>query len=334
MMLAGGLAFWIYLYLPWPFGFWTVVSVAAVIRPGFTNTFGKILMRIVGTIIGGVLAYFIYIASAGNNFLMVSLFFLAIIFSSYIALQKTIFSYAGIVIGLTLTIVLSASLILGNPVLTMSIRMTDILIGISCVAAFNIILQILFPKKEAVIETLNSQINDAYFAINQWRKNKDFVITSIGIALAASLTYLPWLYFRYPGGYWAAISCFFIMEESFLSAQQRSWFRFFSHIVAAAIGGLAAIIIGNHINFLAFPLMLSFFIFGYMMVKSKTLSNAGNTMGIALVIMLLADPGTATALNIVAARFFNVIGGIAVGLLVTYGIHLVQRRTIPKAFQC
>jgi uncharacterized membrane protein YccC len=318
MMLAGSMAFFIYLFLPWPYGFWTVVTVAAVTRPGLTNTLGKITTRIIGTLIGCVLAYFILQVNKDNSVIMILLFFPVVVLSSYIALQKTLFNYAGIIIGLTITIILSTSLMSGNLVQTMLYRIIDVLIGIACIAIVNIAIRVVFPKKETVIQNLGAQFRQAFQNLIQWKENKTLIKTSFVVALAASLTFFPWIYWRYPGGYWATISCFLIMEESLKDVQRKSWLRFFSHVITALIGGASAILIGEHTIWLLIPLAISFFIFGYMMVSSKSLSSTGNSMGIALSVMLLASPGVSSSLHIVAARFCNVIGGIAVGLLMIY----------------
>ena len=51
-MLAGIISFYIYRFEPWSYGYWVVGTVAAVARPGLTDTFGKMITRVFGTLIG------------------------------------------------------------------------------------------------------------------------------------------------------------------------------------------------------------------------------------------------------------------------------------------
>jgi uncharacterized membrane protein YccC len=316
MMFAGALCFLIYLQLPWPNGYWAVVTVGAVVRPGITNTAATLLTRFAGTLIGSTLAYTTLVVTGGNSVATIVIFFAVIFLSSFIALQRTIYNYGGIVIGLTLTIVIAAGLMLGDPLQGMVLRVLDVLIGVCCVALIDLILSPFFPHEKRVAQQLRRQFREGWRLLWAEERNKAFVRNACAIALAASATFFPWLYWRYAGGFWATISCLFVMEESFVGVKKRSLFRLLTHIIAAIFGGVAALIIGDHELLLIIPLLIGFFLCGLSMGLHPVLRTAGNTLAIALAIMLLADPGS--ALDVIAARFLNVIGGIVVGVVVSY----------------
>jgi uncharacterized membrane protein YccC len=323
MALAGALAFCFCCALSRYEGYWSVVTVAAVTRPGFSNTIGKIILRIGGTIVGAVAAYLILFFFLGNNLIILILFFAVLIVPCYVSLQKTIFSYAGIATSLTLTLVLATSIYSGTLLQTMSDRLVEVWIGVFCVGIVAVMLEYFFPKKEAEDERLLMQFRHAYGELVQWKDTKSKLKAAMVIAGVASLVFAPWLYWQYPGGFWAVISCFFIMEESFVNSQRKGWFRFLSHVIAAVAGIISVVLVAGHTFLLIIPMALCFFAFGYLMVTKSVLKASGNTMAIALAVMLLADVNSLPVFGDIAARFLNVVAGIGVGLLAVY---VVQRK--------
>jgi uncharacterized membrane protein YccC len=149
---------------------------------------------------------------------------------------------------------------------------------------------------------------------NQFIVNRILTLTSLKVVFAMLLTLLPWLIFRYPGGFWAPISCFFILEESVEKTQQKSKYRFISHLLAALFGMVSVIALHEHTKLLFIPLSIGFIACSYVLSLNRSYNTTGNTMGIALSIMLLAEPSSSQ--EIIIARFLNVMLGIAVGLLI------------------
>jgi len=323
MMLACALAYLVSIYLYQSFSFWIVVTVAAVFRPELTNMFGKIITRIFGTLLGGVFAYFILLIARDNYVVLIALFFIVIFLSSYIALQKTIISYGGVVVGLTLPIVISASFDTQTIEQAVKYRVVEMLAGIVCVTIATYVLRLILREKEKVTQPLFSQFKEAWYELMNVKRVASLTVAALTTAVVTSVVYYTWLRWQYPEGFWAAISCLFIMEESVSSANNKSWLRFLSHLVASLIGVVSILIFYRHEQWLFLPLFLGFFGFGYLMVKSKFLSHSGNTMAIALAVMLLARVSSEAAhLDMVIVRFLNVIGGIAIGLLT---MHFVEK---------
>ena len=108
-MIAAIAAFFIYHYFGLQQGYWSIISIAAITQAAFSKTLIKGFMRTLGTLIGAFLGYLIAILSHGNLIVILSLFICIIFLSSYVAIQQTIFSYGGIVTGLTTVIVLSST---------------------------------------------------------------------------------------------------------------------------------------------------------------------------------------------------------------------------------
>lgn len=326
MALAGALAFYFCCALRWPDAYWSVVTVAAVTRPGVSNTLAKVVARIFGTVVGAAAAYLILVFFMGHNLIVITLYFLVLIVPSYISLQKNLLSYAGIATNLTLTLVMATSIFSGEPARTMVDRIFEVLVGVLCVGVVTALLAYCFPQKKAEGQSLVVKLREACSELKQWKSCGLQFKAAITIAGVASLTFMPWLYWQYPGGFWAVLSCFFIMEESFVNSQRKGWLRFLSHVIAAVVGGVSVVLVAGHTVLFAIPLVFGFFVFGYVMAGKSALNGSGNTMGIALAVMLLANINVQSNLDVVAARFFNVILGIGVGLLAVYAVEKSQRR--------
>lgn len=318
MMLAALLAFVIYRAINWPYGFWSIVTIAAVTRPGLEQTWMKSLMRIAGTAIGGLCALGLMWIGVNHTTLFISLFFIIVFLSGFLALQKNILSYMGIMIGLTLTIVVAASLGSDTPLQVMLYRFSDVGIGIAAIVVVNVVMRWLTPRLHRHVPVASVDIGQAIKQLWPLSRQCHLFKPALVTAMAASMTLLPWLHYRYMGGFWATISCFFIMEENMQAVQRKSFMRFFAHVVAAVVGGLLYWVFRAHQAWLVWPLMLSFFVFGYVMVRSKNYSTAANSMAIALTVMLLADAAHYPTYDVILARFIYVVLGIFVGMLLLY----------------
>lgn len=316
MSLAGLLAFSIYLTFRLPFGYWSIITIAAVVRPGLTNTLSKALLRIVGTILGAIFGLIILTYCANHEMLMILGYFLIICCSSYIGIQKNVFNYAGIIAGVTTTIVIASGLTTHDPQYAAMWRMLEVFIGIICLMFVDLVLSYLWRQSEAPIATIRQEYLAARASFSAPQQTRVLFSTAIIVGLTMTAVFVPWLVWQYTNGFWAAISCLFIMEENLLRVQKKSWSRFSSHVIAAVIGSFSALVFTDNAWFLAIPLTCSFFAFGYFMSINKELSNMGNTMGIALAIMLLTDIGRTASLEMIMFRFSYTVLGIIVGLTV------------------
>lgn len=317
LAVACTVVFVLYVSLNWPYGYWSVVSVAAVARPGLKHTLGKAITRIVGTILGACLGYCIGLFTQGSPTGIVIFFFIGAFIAGYIAAQDTILTYGGIVFGFTTSIVLASYLLTGNLFDMAVYRSAEVLLGVSVVALLNLSIRSIFQRDEQIKTQLPQQFSYGFQMLFYGENKRRYLKPALQIALAATITFLPWVIWRYPGGFWATISCFLVMEENVHGVQRKSFLRFCSHVVAALLGMLIVLLVQDHIWYLLIPLVISFFMCGYLMVVHKALSTSYNTIAIALAVMLLADPGLMSTFHIIFARFVNVVAGVAVGILVS-----------------
>ncbi|WP_454780337.1 FUSC family protein [Legionella sp. WA2022007384] len=318
MTLAGLIACIFSFIVPWSYSFWAVISVAAVTRPGLTHTYLKAIARSTGTLIGAILAYLSFWLAGHNALILIVCFFIIISLVSYLSLQRSFLSYCGIIIGITVIIILSSSAQY-EPITTIILhRIIDVLVGILAILLVNILLRFFFQKNEPVKENLKMEFLNNFELLFNWYENKYLIKTAIAIGFTASLTFLPWLYLKYPGGFWVTICCLFIMEENIINVKEKIWFRFLAHVLAAAIGTISAFLIGNHQWLTLIPLSMTFFFCGYIMVTNDVYGKAANTLAIAVCIMLLSGSSEGTSLTITASRFINTIIGLGLGFFATW----------------
>ncbi|WP_131782481.1 FUSC family protein [Legionella gresilensis] len=327
MTLAGIITCIFSFFSPWPYSFWAVITVAAVTRPGLTHTALKSIARGIGTLIGASLTY-ISVLIAGKNILILLLcFFIIISLSSYLSLQQSFFSYCGIIIGITVIIILSTTTE-SQPIKTIIIhRVFDVFAGILAILLVNTLLRIFFKKKEPVKKNLTVEFVSNLELLINWSKNKYLTKTALAIGFTSSITFLPWLYFKYPGGYWITICCLFIMEENLINVKEKIWLRFLAHVLAAMIGAISALLIGKHLWLTLIPVSLTFFFCGYLMVINTLYGKAANTLAIAVCIMLLTGSSDGISFEVIAMRFINTVIGLGIGFFSTW--FFISRNALP-----
>ena len=309
MTLAGLVAFILVDYFQLPLGVWALVTIAAITQTGLSQTLAKSLMRVIGTLVGAVTGYTIAVLANGDITIMMTSLLIAIWFSSYIALQPTIYSYAGIVTGMTIAIILFFSISGENFIPIAVNRTAEVLLGVLILTVLNLFL--FFIIKKYYPEGITKKIIS-------WERPKfkiehRYALSATKVAFACLITFIIWYYFRQPQGYWATISCLLIMEENQGVTLKKGFFRFISHIFVALIGFLAMLALLHYsYNLRLIPLLISFFGCGYLIGTENKYASMGNTMGIAISIMLLSNPSSHDTMNIIFERFYNVVIGISV----------------------
>ncbi len=316
LILSAFIVYTIEQYFQWPKGFWAVLTVTAVIRPSIEHTCGKAIMRILGTFIGGFLAYILMLLSHGNILIITIGLLIISTFSGLVILHKGIISYAGVVIGLTAIVVLSDSLSLGyGHYGTVFIERTSlVMFGVFVAYTINILINILF-KKERFNFNFMANLKHAGDGLFDRARLKSSLPMALLLAMIILITYVPWLIWQTVGGYWAAITCFFIIEERILGIIGKGKLRFGAHFCAASLGIVGVLLSLLYPPLKIFTLCFGYIIAGYIIVNAKNLSHTGNTFAIALTIMLLYDHQGIDTIEIVLLRFFYVLIGIIVGFI-------------------
>ncbi len=302
-------------------GYWAVITIAVVVQPTFSPTLTKGIMRIIGTLVGAVLGWGIAHMLGVSLFLVMALFFAVLLVTSYLSLIPTIFSYAGIISGVTLVIVLASTMQSGLLLAVAKYRSLEVILGVviaTLVGSLLVIGERLWSG--SLVKTANANKSNKGSATVAHANNR-LLIKSLVIAAAATLTFLPWAIWRYPEGFWTSISCLLIMEESLHTTCKKGSLRFIAHLLAALYGLLVYIVLlalpwHNHWLLLP-PLAVGFFICGAIVGRfyATPYSTLGNTMGVAVAIMLLFGASVEPSLHTILFRFVNVIIGISLGII-------------------
>lgn len=325
MAISGLVAFFIYTNLNLPQGYWAVITVAAITTPKLSSSLNKMLMRLIGTLLGAIVSCVILQLSHGSIIAVGLLFFFFVTAISYFTLIPTGFGYAGIVANLTIVLILASGIDGGSILLAARDRTFEIILGILVCVLIVPILYTVMLREQNVLSTWKKNLIETFNKFKQIQYNRERLTATLKISLAACLTFFTWLYFRYPGGYWAPISCFFIMEECILKTYRNAQLRFVSHVIAAFLAGVCSFLFGDHLILLSIPLAVSFFIFGYLLGGKHSFNTMGNTLGVAVATMLLITPGALSGVEMTFARFVNVSLGIGIGLLIAHYLSITPK---------
>lgn len=309
MLAACLISFMIIMHYPLPESVWCIITIAAVAQAGFDQTLTKSLMRCIGTIIGAILGCIIVWLGKNNLGITLSLVFIAIYFTSQIALQPTIYSYAGIVTGITIAIIVFFNLVHQNIIAMAVDRTIEVLLGIGILGIVNLALyHIVKYFSHYPLHHKNPS-----WKLPTFSPNSNYSIAALKVSVACIGTFLICYYYKLPQGYWATLTCLLIMEENPKGTVKKGLFRFFAHFIAASVGLFFILIfLTLPYSWRIIPLAITFFLCGFLIGTKNPYASMGNTLGIAVAIMLLTTPNAQETVHIILARFYNVVIGIAV----------------------
>jgi uncharacterized membrane protein YccC len=312
MCAAGLFGFLITNYFHFPESVWCLVTIAAVTQTGLDQTVIKSLMRAIGTIIGAVLGYWIAVIAKADPIIIITLIFATIFITSYIAVQPTVYSYCGIITGMTIAIVVFFNLNNENYFNVAVDRTYEVLLGVAILCVLNLLLYF-FVKRYIPRGISKANIS---WTLPQFKMTGQYAIPALKVAFACVLTFLIWYYFKQPQGYWATISCLLIMEENQRATLKKGGFRFLAHFIATLVGLLCVLVL-LHAPYAwrLLPLLITFFACGFLIGTKSEYAGMGNTLGIAIAIMLLSSPNAHETIQIIFERFYNVMIGITVAFL-------------------
>lgn len=315
---AALLTFIFYQHYDLQFGYWGVVSVAAVMQRSFLLTLIKARARIIGTALGVLWSAVIVCWLHYWPEARLLLFFLGLFVLSLLIFAKPSWSYIGIVTGITFVFVLSVCH--ADPHLWYAVslsRSIDIAMGVLslcvCYAVFFCRERLRRAEKPEKVSM-------------QWRYK-----AALLMAAAATLSLLPWYFWQYEGGVWAPITCLLILEESFDKTMKKAWLRLFAHAVVVCFAGGLSFFCDTTLG-TAVVLVLAMFFFGYWLEKPfwGFDSSLANTMAIAFCVILLNAPGPSGIWHSSMARMLNTLLGIACGIAIVKIIqHYVPRVIKP-----
>lgn len=321
MSIACAIAFLIYYHYQTPMGFWSIITIGAVAQSQSHNTAIKSIMRIIGTLVGAIIGYTVATIAHQNPTILLPAIFCLITLSSFFALQETIFSYAGIVAGMTIAIIVFFSVMDTNIYHIAIDRSIEILIGVVILFFINMVI-LLFKK-----DFLNA-LKDTWHTLktHPFSISNTQIIPAIKVASACLFIFILWYYFHLPEGYWAAITCLIVMEEKIAITFEKGVFRFSSHFIAASLSLLIALFIPhNYFILRIIPLCAAFFLCGLLVGSKSRYQEMGNTIAVAVTIMLISNPNEVTTNHLIFWRFFNVLIGVSIAFI-TLAIGPIKKR--------
>lgn len=316
---AALLTFIFYQHYDIQFGYWGVVTVAAVMQRSLLLTLIKARSRLVGTTLG--VAWSMIIISILRYWPeAVGLwFFCGFFVPSLLIFAKPTWSYASVVMAITFTFIVSVYHV--DPKLWYAVsifRSVDIVIGAVLIC---LCFRLFFISER--LQFFHEKTTDVPVV---WHFKAALLMAS-GTTISLS----PWFFWHYEGGVWAPIACLFIIEESFDKTMKKSWLRLFAHIVVVCLAGGLSFFCGTTLG-TAIVLVCTMFFFGYWLEKPLWGFDSGlaNTMGIAFCVILLSDPGREGVLTTLVARMSTTLLGIACGIAIVKIIqHYVPRVVKP-----
>lgn len=312
MMMAGIVCYCCYQWFNWPEGYWSVVTVSAITQSTLSDTMVKALLRMIGTIIGAIVGILLAIVIINNIYLLSIIFGSFITVTTYTGLQSKPYNYAPIVAGFTAVIIISASY-LGQTHEIAWDRTIQVIFGILVYAMVN--LMVLWFRLDASAIFDSSFIQKLKHIFSNFHINRHDVILSLVISIPTTLTFLAWLIFQFPHGFWVTVTLLIIMEDTLVKTQGKSYIRFVGQSVAAIYGLMVAWLAMGNIIITGIALALGFFLCGLMIGSNRKNASIGNHAGSAIAIMLLV--GLEDGVNdVVMVRFLNVFAGIIIANLI------------------
>lgn len=306
MAVSGCIAFVIYYYFKWPDGYWAVVSIAAVTQRSAYATFEKTVLRLLGTFLGAFVAYYSVVFLPISY--LVTTFLLGLFVCLLLSLSVNKYRYLMIVTGISYTLVMSSGL--RGEVESMAIvRTYEVVFGcVLCIlVSYGCHFLLSLPKIKAPS------------LVFQLKFNKTAWFQAMILTIACGITFLTWQWLDYPLGFWGTISCLFVIEENIGRSLQNGFNRVLAHIWALGFTAMIAFYIPSTTPWVLVPLTVGLFLSGYTFgVQNESIRGIGNTLGIAIVCMLLTTSPGMTQEDIVLWRFINIIYGVSVGFTTMY----------------
>ncbi|WP_367608247.1 FUSC family protein [Legionella sp. W05-934-2] len=314
MMVAGLICFLTYQWMNWPEGYWSVVTVSAITQSMLSDTMVKAVLRFWGTCLGALVGLIFAYLIHDNLFWLSSIFLIFITLTTYVGLQTKPYQYASVVAGFTAVVVI-ASKAMGNLQDIALFRTLEVIFGIFVYAGVNLIVLSLQKDSDAFIAPRFKEKISQVFKKIHW-SSKSLIDTLI-ISIPTTLTFLSWLIWKYPYGFWTTITLLIIMEDSATDTEKKSFMRLIGQILAASCGLLVAYYAGGDLLITGIALAIGFFISGCIIGSGSPIAGVGNHAGSAIAIMLLVGLKEGTT-DVVLGRFFNVLAGILIANLVMW----------------
>ena len=291
-------------------GFFSLITVAAVIQLSPSDTCIRSIMRVSATIMSAFLTYCLLSVASGQLFILIPGCLLISFFAGYAIFQSEVTRYFHVMLGIIMICVILFSQLTSVNLTAALTVIKLVLIGSFCVLITDIVFYF-FTKQKVFTKAIAKDFCIMFTTLADQEKRRSRMIIALQLCIAIAITLIPWLIFQYHDGFWVAISCFFVVEELFTTVVLKSRNRFFAHLISAIAGSLIILLTMKVPEIRIWLFLLCIFMIAIFMVNKEELALTGNTMGIALVIMVFGGGD-----DTVIYRFAYTTIGIIVGLAV------------------
>ena len=140
-----------------------------------------------------------------------------------------------------------------------------------------------------------------------------------------------WLYGEVPMGFWAVYSAYIVMQNNTGSTLKKGIQRISGHILIAIFSYLYAIaFINGYLILSIIPVIVGYFVLGYLVAGSDHIRYAGISGGIGFGIMLFEYPLNKLTLHVIYLRTVIIIGSAMAGILFDHFVFPVKTSSIFK----
>lgn len=291
-------------------GFFSLITIAAIIQLMPADTFIRSVMRLAATLVSAFLTYFLLNIAHHHLFILIPGCLIITFFAGYAIFQSEVTRYFHIMLGIIMVNVLYFSTLTTSHLSAVIEIIKLVSLGVACMLITEVCV-CFFTRQALFSRTVIRDFIVMFTSFVDKEERRSRALVALQLCIAVALTLTPWLVFHYYDVFWMVISCFFVVEEYLSVVQLRSKYRFFAHLVSAIVGGII-VLLSVYWPEIRMPLfLLCIFMICVFMVTKKELALVGNTMGIALIIMVLGGDDR----NVIY-RFAYTTIGIIVGLAV------------------
>ena len=291
-------------------GFFALITIAAVIQLTPSDTCIRSIMRLAATFISAFLTYGLLSLAQGHFYILIPGCLIITFFAGYAIFQSEVTRYFHIMFGIIMVNVLFFSTLTESNLSAAIEIIKLVLLGIICMLVTDLCLSLL-TRQTLFSRAIARDFVVMFTTLADKAKRRSRTIIAVQLCIAVAITLIPWMIFQYRSGFWVVISCFFVVEEFLPVVALKSKTRFLAHLAATIAGGII-VLLAMHWPEVRIPLFfLCIFMICIFMINKKEFALVGNTMGIALIIMVLGGDNAN-----VMYRFVYTTIGIIVGLAV------------------
>ena len=310
---------------------WSGISAFSASQSSRRGSFTKALHRIIGTLAGGILAYFIMRWAAYDHFLCLIFLFL-ITFTGIIGYQLGNSGYAWLLFSITADLIVISSLLEPKSALYISIyRVSEVIIG-SLVSAF--VAFLVLPRDDVISPVKNYSWRDLL-------KDENSPVYTYALACSVTVAIIPlvWFYFELPSiGAQMGITSITILAVPMLgedanNLHERILEKSLHRIIGCIIGGITGLImislpLDEFLPWLLF-LGVGTWIGAYIQTSKHGLHYIGTQLSFAFIITLIQGFGPPDSIYPGLMRLSGVIFGIILFCIVS--VFFIPRN--PKTLQ-